>query len=72
MCMTCEIRKYLLRTGLRQNDDCELYAVINRISYKEGKMNGSTMSGICPLNYCPECGKQLKRGIKAYLESEEQ
>lgn len=23
------------------------------------------------LNYCPECGKPLKRGIKAYLESEE-
>ena len=59
MCMTCRIIKHFKEEAERNGNDCELYAVIRRQTYKEGKMNGSVMSGINTLNYCPMCGKRL-------------
>ena len=60
MCNTCGIIKHFLDDSIKNRNDCELYAVIRRISYKDGKMNGSVMSGINSLNYCPTCGEKLE------------
>ena len=60
MCMTCRIIEHFKEEAEYNSNDYELYAVIRRQTFKEGRMNGNVMSGINTLNYCPTCGKKLE------------
>ena len=59
MCNTCELIEKLKNDSIKNNNTYRLYAIIRRIQYKDKMMNGTVMSGLNPLIFCPECGKRL-------------
>lgn len=62
MCQTCRVIEVFQKT----DNEYKLYSIIRRECFKEGKMNGSIMSNVLQLNFCPECGRKLK--IKTNLD----
>ncbi len=59
MCNTCELIKRYKKDSEKTDNDIELYAVIRRVQYKDGELNGSLTSGINALNFCPTCGEEI-------------
>lgn len=41
----------------------EYFSAIRRLSYADGRGNGSMLSGTYPLNFCPECGRKVVKQI---------